>query len=328
MALLLWAFYVWGIYKTLFTIGALFLLGLVGWFLRRWIVAKRAGESMSLGFYETPLVFLGACVLFLMAWFTGLDGLRWWTNWSRERELAQSLEATRKAVREENERTAPQRLAAARAAQEAQQAEEDARWATVDVAGCREPKTTMSCAPLETFIASYPNSRHLDEARQVLEEAKPKLEVVVDHSDWESADAQTCKTATSTNACDRVEEYLRRYPNGAHVKEAKATIAIGSPKVERIRSAERKKRAQFAEQYGKKIYQKAFASGTDGKDLVVEGTSGRDCKLSWKGVWAMQSDPGRDAKRLGFEYIRIECRDISKTCLISLAEPDRRQHCD
>lgn len=67
----------------------------------------------------------------------------------------------------------------------------------------------------EAFISNYPNSPHVEEARNII--AQKKEDASTDNADW--------NIALSENTIDAYEYYLSKHPHGSHIEDAKAKIA-------------------------------------------------------------------------------------------------------
>ena len=69
------------------------------------------------------------------------------------------------------------------------------------------------------------------------DDAKKKLRVE-EETDWNRARVTGCRLPTSLAGCDGARTYLAKYPDGAHVEEAQASLKAAEPLIEKLQKDE------------------------------------------------------------------------------------------
>ena len=133
------------------------------------------------------------------------------------------------------------------------EAMDDTMWASMadtSRSSCERPGSLDACELIKGYAAHYPESKYAIAAKKLVVDAEPTFERLRDDKAFAEASAEDCKKATSENACDGVEGYVSARPSGLHIKEAKAALAAGQPKVRAMiakrEAAERAEAAQAA----------------------------------------------------------------------------------
>lgn len=99
-------------------------------------------------------------------------------------------------------------------------------------ATCIAAASVQACDPLEQFLARYPDGPHAPQAREALDAAAPKLDVLRDEAAWSAAPAEVCSNAATTasepesltSACEPLQNYVREFAGGLHATEARAVL--------------------------------------------------------------------------------------------------------
>ena len=108
--------------------------------------------------------------------------------------------------------------------EKAYRARENQIWSSLIFDKCKEPKTLQDCAEVESFLTSFPTSERVTDAKQLLEEARPKFAIIQEETDWTASGVSACTKPASSDACDGVKGYLEKYPSGRHAEEAMALL--------------------------------------------------------------------------------------------------------
>lgn len=119
-----------------------------------------------------------------------------------------------------------------------QQAEDDL-WKAANVDGCKKPVDEKACDGVDAYIKKYPTGKYTAEARQALQDGAAATEKLKEDKVWAAASVDICLKPTKSYDCKAVEEYIKTYPTGAHVAEAKESMK----KSEAAREALAKKEA-------------------------------------------------------------------------------------
>jgi hypothetical protein len=132
-------------------------------------------------------------------------------------------------------------------------------WKRLDVAACRQPTNSRACVPIEAFLKVYPDGAHATEARKLLVDASPKIDVLVSEEWWARTRPDDCANTKATDLdrleqdCLMVNNYIAQYPTAPHVAEAKKALAVGNATIAKLRAkkerdaAEAKRRAEAEE---------------------------------------------------------------------------------
>jgi hypothetical protein len=119
---------------------------------------------------------------------------------------------------------------------------EEQEWQQLPLAACSSPTTSSSCAPISAFLQIYPDGAHATEARATLDKAKPALEKLAEAEAYKALDSDAvrgCRGLAGASrvravdpdavdaSCNTLQEFLTRYPNGAHAAEVTAVIRSG-----------------------------------------------------------------------------------------------------
>jgi hypothetical protein len=155
-----------------------------------------------------------------------------------------------------------QKFAADRAAIAQQKAADaataDAAW-TNTIGDCGTPKDSHSCDSLKAWTASESRgagyggdmapadrrklAQRREQAAQLLAAAAPALQSFTDDETWAKVDLAACQNAALPADCSSVQNYVHRFPNGAHVPDATAAIDQGNNKLAAINDANDRKAA-------------------------------------------------------------------------------------
>jgi hypothetical protein len=106
----------------------------------------------------------------------------------------------------------------------AEQKAEDDLWKAANVEGCRKPTAANACEGVEAYIAKYPSGKYTAEGRQAMLDGKAESARMAEEDMWKAAAVDQCKKPTKSYDCKAVEEYLAKYPTGAHAADAKAAM--------------------------------------------------------------------------------------------------------
>ena len=104
-----------------------------------------------------------------------------------------------------------------------QKAEEDL-WQAANVEGCRKPKAANPCDGVKAYIAKYPAGKYTAEARQAVQDGQAEANRMAEEDMWKAAAVDQCTKPTKSYDCQGVEEYLQKYPTGAHAADAKTAM--------------------------------------------------------------------------------------------------------
>lgn len=173
------------------------------------------------------------------------------------KQLAAMKEAEAEARAAEEKRAAEaqieERKRAADEAKRLEQADQNA-WAATEKEACLAPQSLDACKKVADYIHAFPKGKHTDEAKQSLEQAKPKLAELQDTADWrallvgESAEGDFddganspimhCKKPRQSNDCNAVQSYLSNHPAGLHLAEAQRILKASGAKIASLRRQE------------------------------------------------------------------------------------------
>lgn len=92
---------------------------------------------------------------------------------------------------------------------------------------CERALTLEACKDVELYLAALPEGLHADEARQVVEESRPKLSMLQqDEIEWSKADPRSCESSPSVGTCVSICSYLGRRPGGMHAADARQLLDL------------------------------------------------------------------------------------------------------
>jgi hypothetical protein len=103
------------------------------------------------------------------------------------------------------------------------QAEEDL-WKAADVESCKKATSSKSCDGVRGYIAKYPSGKYTADGRKAMEDGDANMASVTEENAWAAAAVEQCQKPTKSYDCKGVEEYLQKYPAGAHAADAKAAL--------------------------------------------------------------------------------------------------------
>jgi hypothetical protein len=115
-------------------------------------------------------------------------------------------------------------------------------WMDLPRGQCRTPTTPDDCNEVISFLQQYPEGAHVSEVRLLLQEARPKIELLKEAKAWTDIDLTACTSGKATTpeeietACAPLRSYLSRFPDGAHVNEATRAEKIGQRRVDELRA--------------------------------------------------------------------------------------------
>lgn len=101
---------------------------------------------------------------------------------------------------------------------------EDDLWKAANVEGCRKPTAKDACAGVKAYIAKYPSGKYTAEGRQAMQDGEAEATRMAEEDAWKAAAVDQCQKPTKSYDCKAVEEYLSKYPTGAHAADAKAAM--------------------------------------------------------------------------------------------------------
>jgi hypothetical protein len=101
---------------------------------------------------------------------------------------------------------------------------EDDLWKAANVEGCRKPTAPNACEGVNAYIAKYPSGKYTAEGRQAILDGQAESARMAEEDMWKAAAVDQCKKPTKSYDCKAIEEYLGKYPTGAHAADAKAAM--------------------------------------------------------------------------------------------------------
>ena len=122
--------------------------------------------------------------------------------------------------------------------QEKLAAQEDKMWKDASVKDCQDALAKNSCDSVDAYLAMYPKGKYATEARKAIEDNALAQELNKEDEVWAAADVDSCKAPTKPDDCDGVVRYLKTYPNGTHLADARAAMKAGEAKLDRLKAAE------------------------------------------------------------------------------------------
>ena len=163
---------------------------------------------------------------------------------ARERTRRTTAAAEERQRVEEAERLS---AAQAKAEKEQAEAEERAAWNQVVLSSCIDPKALDCCNAVFAFLQKYPNGLFAAEAKQALEVGQKRIDALEDEIDWTGAEVDRCEKPARSSDCDGAKRYLELHPLGVHAEEAKAAVQGSRSTIDSLRAAEEKKLAAEVE---------------------------------------------------------------------------------
>jgi len=133
-------------------------------------------------------------------------------------------------------------------ANKVQQVEDDL-WKAAAVEGCASAKAATACDGVKAYVAKYPSGKYTADARKALADAEVNGKKNAEDALWNSASVDQCKKPTKSYDCKGIEDYLAKYPTGAHAAEAKDAMKASEKPREALRKTEEasKKKASYEE---------------------------------------------------------------------------------
>jgi hypothetical protein len=134
----------------------------------------------------------------------------------------------------------------AKAREEEQKLEqaEDNLWKAADVESCRTAAASKACDGVRAYIAKYPAGKYTADGRKAMQEGDAHMASVQEENVWAAAVVEQCRKPTKSYDCKPVEDYLRKYPTGAHAAEAKSTLKSSEKTREDLAKKEEANRKQ------------------------------------------------------------------------------------
>lgn len=150
-------------------------------------------------------------------------------------------------------------------------------WTNAKIESCRKPQSAKACDGVRRHLHRYPDSPYASEADDALIAAEPTLAILRDDEDWavakDAIPACTTEPANSAGevmlACEPLETYLAKHPEGRHVEDAKKALKQGQLRGQEIavnaavkrneaeKEAERIQKAEAAKQAAEERKKKA-----------------------------------------------------------------------
>ncbi len=118
------------------------------------------------------------------------------------------------------------------------QAAEDDLWKAANVDGCKKPQSAKACDGVKAYIEKYPAGKYTAEARQAMTDSEAEMAKMKEEEAWKAAAADQCKKPTKSYDCKGVEEYLSKFPTGAHAADAKAAMKASESAREALKRKE------------------------------------------------------------------------------------------
>ena len=106
--------------------------------------------------------------------------------------------------------------------------EQESAWNEADPDSCNNPTTLQACIGVRLYLSKYPAGSHADEARRVIDSAKPKMDLLQKDENYWTAESNFsgCAAYHSQNSCEGVELYVAKYPKGLHLGEATELLQV------------------------------------------------------------------------------------------------------
>jgi hypothetical protein len=118
------------------------------------------------------------------------------------------------------------------------QAKEDDLWKAANVEGCKKPTSPTACDGVKAYLKEYPSGKYTAEGRQAMQDGEAAAAALKEEDLWKAAAVDQCKKPTKSYDCKGVEEYIAKYPTGAHVAEGKDAMKASEKAREGLKKAE------------------------------------------------------------------------------------------
>lgn len=106
-----------------------------------------------------------------------------------------------------------------------QRLDEESDWNSARVTACSQPIRLNGCDAVRSYLAKYPEGKHVDEAQAALKASEPAMEKLQkDENAWRTSGVFACKAERTHEACTGVELYIAKFPVGMHLDEAQWLI--------------------------------------------------------------------------------------------------------
>jgi hypothetical protein len=127
-------------------------------------------------------------------------------------------------------------------------AEEDL-WNASNEEGCKTATKKDQCDGVRAYIAKYPAGAHTAAGRAALQAADASMAKAAEEEAWKAAALEVCQKPTKSYDCKAVEQYVAKYPGGAHAVEGRAALKGSERALEALKKKEDavKKKASAAE---------------------------------------------------------------------------------
>jgi len=131
---------------------------------------------------------------------------------------------------------------------------------------CRVPTSIDACDPLKKFMDAHPYGAYAAQARQIVNEAEPKLVVFQEQQAREALDLAACASPKGNRAafevykaCEPLQEYLTEYPTGLHASQVSAALKKGEALQRTLRAREHREMAAIMREREKAMAESAAA---------------------------------------------------------------------
>jgi hypothetical protein len=141
--------------------------------------------------------------------------------------------------------------------QKIEQQEEDL-WRAADVESCRKPTASKACDGVRAYIQKYPAGKYTADGRKAMQEGDAHMASVEEESVWAASVVEQCQKPTKSYDCKPVENYLKRYPTGAHAADAKAAIKSSEKAREELQKKEEAKQKKASREECNKDCQRYY----------------------------------------------------------------------
>lgn len=149
---------------------------------------------------------------------------------------------------------------------------------TAERRACANPQRKEACQAIEQFIESHPTAREGTEARALLAQAKPWLDLIGEAEDWRHLRPaiNACKNPRTSADCDSIKGYLTLWPRGAHAPEARSLLERSQPRLAQL-AHEQERRFDSQRPPPAAPASPAPARGGGGRVQCCDGTSSPTC---------------------------------------------------